>query len=90
MRRRNYERFDPEQVTVVPPVLTGKGLRTTRGYIRPSEPAGFGTIEPMSVLIVNRFVIPFETHRALAPRSHHRRRDHRKASVSESGLALSR
>ncbi len=55
-----WERFEKDRPVVVPPALTGKELRTERGYIRSGEPAGFGTIEPMSILIVNRFVVPFE------------------------------
>jgi len=55
-----YARFDPTAKVEVPPVLTGKALKTERGIIRAREPASFGTIEPLSILLVNRFVVPFE------------------------------
>jgi len=55
-----WPRFDKTRPVIVPPVLTGKELKNDRGHIRASAPATFGTIEPLSVLIVNRFVVPFE------------------------------
>lgn len=47
-----WSRYDKSRPMELPPVLTGKGRKGGR--------ASFGTIEPLSVLIVNRFVIPFE------------------------------
>lgn len=55
-----WTRFDDSRPMIVPPSISGDGLKTERGVIRSRPPAGFGTIEPMSVLIVNRFVVPFE------------------------------
>ena len=55
-----YPRFSPQVPEVVPPGLTGDGLTTDRGTIRSGPGASFGTIEPLSLLIVNRFVVPFE------------------------------
>lgn len=55
-----WTRFDRSKPMIVPPVLTGERLETERGVIKAREPAGFGTVEPMSILVVNRFVVPFE------------------------------
>lgn len=55
-----WTRYDRSKPVVVPPVLTGERLETERGVIKAREPAGFGTVEPMSILVVNRFVVPFE------------------------------
>lgn len=55
-----WRRFDETRPVVLPPSMTGKELVNERGTIRASTPAGFGTIEAMSVLIINRFVIPYE------------------------------
>lgn len=55
-----YPRFDESAPVVIPPSITGEGLKTKRGEIRAGKPASFGTIEPLSVLVVNRFVIPFQ------------------------------
>lgn len=55
-----YPRFDESKPMQIPPVMTGEGLKTKRGEIRAGKPASFGTIGPLSVLIVNRFVIPFQ------------------------------
>ena len=53
---RKYRRFDPEQEIEVPPVLEGKNVRG--GPLE--EPVSWGTVEPISILLVNRFVVPFE------------------------------
>lgn len=55
-----WPRFDETRPVVVPPALSGKAYETERGRIRAGAPATFGTIEPLSILIVNRFVVPFE------------------------------
>ncbi len=48
-----YRPVDPSAPTVVPTMLSG-------GTPEHPEPASFGTAEPMSLLLVNRFVVPFE------------------------------
>ncbi len=55
-----YRRFDPSKPVVIPPRISGEGLTTERGTIRAGKPAGFGTVQPLSVLLINRFVVPFE------------------------------
>ena len=55
-----WRRFDPTRPMPIPPRLTGESLTTERGTIRAGKPAGFGTIQPLSVLLVNRFVVPFQ------------------------------
>lgn len=57
-----WRRFDEDAPMVIPPAMTGEALETERGRIRknPEGISTFGTIEPMSVLLVNRFVVPFE------------------------------
>ena len=56
-----YPRPAGSRPEVIPPSITGEGLVTDRGRIRArEEPATFGTVEPLSVLLVNRFVVPFE------------------------------
>ena len=56
-----YPRPAGSRPEVIPPSLTGEGLVTDRGRIRAREaPATFGTVEPLSVLLINRFVVPFE------------------------------
>lgn len=44
----------------VPPALTGKALVHAEGYEPARKPAEFGEVEPMSLLMVNRFVVAFE------------------------------
>lgn len=48
-----YRPVDPNAKTVVPPMLKG-------GTPEHPEPAVFGTAEPLSLMLVNRFVVPFE------------------------------
>ncbi len=48
-----YRPVDPTAPTVVPTAMSG-------GTPQHPEPASFGTVEPMSLLLVNRFVVPFE------------------------------
>lgn len=55
-----YARFDESKPMIIPPAMTGLGLKTERGEIRARKSPSFGTIQPISVLIVNRFVVPFE------------------------------
>jgi hypothetical protein len=67
-----YKRFDETQPFEVPPVfleaqrpeIVPEGADTAPAAARSSDErdAGsfFGTVEPISVLLVNRFVIPFE------------------------------
>ncbi len=55
-----YRRFDDSKPMVVPPALTGEGLVTKRGELRASTPATFGTVQPISILLINRFVVPFQ------------------------------
>ena len=54
-----YPRFDDTQPIVVPPVLLREADVTPEAPPR-SDTVSFGTVEPISVLLVNRFVIPFE------------------------------
>lgn len=53
---RKYRTFDPEKRFEMPPVLAGEKPRG--GKL--TEPVSWGTVEPISVLLVNRFVVPFE------------------------------
>lgn len=53
---RKYRPYDPEQRFEVPPVLAGEHPRG--GKL--TEPVSWGTVEPISLLLVNRFVVPFE------------------------------
>ena len=53
---RKYRPFDPNQTYELPPVLRGENPRG--GPL--DEPVTWGTVEPLSVLLVGRFVIPFE------------------------------
>jgi NADH:ubiquinone oxidoreductase subunit 6 (subunit J) len=53
---RKYPRFDPDKKFETPPVLAGKSARG--GPL--DEPVSWGTVEPISILLVNRFVVPFE------------------------------
>ncbi|MEZ4459928.1 MAG: NADH-quinone oxidoreductase subunit J [bacterium] len=48
-----YRPVDPNQPTVVPPMISG-------GSPEHPEPAAFGTVEPISLMLINRFVVPFE------------------------------
>jgi NADH-quinone oxidoreductase subunit J len=69
---RKYTRFDDTQPLVVPPILTEADRPTMVPEGAEAAPAGahpsttrqsgarFGTVEPVSVLLVNRFVVPFE------------------------------
>ncbi len=53
---RKYREFNPQAPVGIPPQVAGDGIAGS-----PSEkPAAFGTVEPISALLVNRFVIPFE------------------------------
>ena len=64
-----YDRFNPDEEMVVPPAmvpdessedLPGKGAIEPR-LSQERGPGGiFGTVEPISILLVNRFVVPFE------------------------------
>lgn len=49
-----YRPFSNE-VSEMPPMLTGGEVNR-----RQVPPASFGTVEPLSLLLVNRFVVPFE------------------------------
>lgn len=53
---RKWRRTQNAPPVEVPPVLAGKNARG--GPL--NEPATWGTVEPISVLLVNRFVVPFE------------------------------
>lgn len=53
---RKYPTFKKDQTFEAPPALAGKN---TRGGER-QEPVRWGTAEPISILLVNRFVVPFE------------------------------
>jgi NADH:ubiquinone oxidoreductase subunit 6 (subunit J) len=59
-----YPTFDPDKKFEVPPVLVRSArARVTRDSaieVHPEATATFGTTQPLSLLIVNRFVIPFE------------------------------
>ena len=60
-----YDRFDPTRPMVVPPALEADRPEGTDDLnTRLSDKRGggglFGTVEPISILLVNRFVIPFE------------------------------
>lgn len=48
-----YRPVNPDKSTEVPPMLSGKAPDHP-------EPASFGTVEPISLMLVNRFVVPFE------------------------------
>lgn len=60
-----YDRFDPTRPMVLPPALA-EGAQgpaediNTRLSDHRSGGSLFGTIEPISILLVNRFVVPFE------------------------------
>jgi NADH-quinone oxidoreductase subunit J len=53
---RKYREFNPNAPVDIPPQIAGDG--------QPGSPnervAAFGTVEPISALLVNRFVVPFE------------------------------
>lgn len=51
-----YREFDRSQKVVVPPAL----LPAPESHVADRDPDPFGTIEPLSILLVNRFVISFE------------------------------
>lgn len=53
---RKYRTFNPDQRFEAPPVLQGKHARG--GEL--AKPVSWGTVEPISLLLVNRFVVPFE------------------------------
>lgn len=53
---RKYRPFDSTQKFETPPMYLGVDARG--GQLR--EPVSWGTIEPLSLLLVNRFVVPFE------------------------------
>jgi NADH:ubiquinone oxidoreductase subunit 6 (subunit J) len=60
-----YDRFDPTKPMVMPPALESDRPEGTDDLnTRLSDKRGggglFGTVEPISILLVNRFVIPFE------------------------------
>lgn len=55
-----YPRYDKTVPMPMPPAMTGVAMSNEHGNVRASGPAVFGTIKPISVLIVNRFVVPFE------------------------------
>ena len=55
-----YPRFEEGSPMVIPPGMTGEALKTKHGEVKRGRPATFGTIQPISVLMVNRFVVPFE------------------------------
>ncbi len=53
---RKYPTFEENPRIELPPVMQGKDTRG--GDLQ--EPVSWGTVEPLSLLLVNRFVIPFE------------------------------
>ena len=53
---RKYKPHNPDHRFEVPPVLAGEHPRG--GKL--DEPVSWGTVEPISLLLVNRFVVPFE------------------------------
>jgi len=53
---RKYRTFQKDKRFVAPPVLAGKHARG--GDLE--KPVSWGTVEPISLLLVNRFVVPFE------------------------------
>jgi NADH:ubiquinone oxidoreductase subunit 6 (subunit J) len=55
-----YPRFDDSRPMVIPPRMTGEALVTKHGSVAAAPPVTFGTVEPISLLIVSRFVLPFE------------------------------
>lgn len=55
-----YTRFDDSKPMVIPPRLTGEALVTKHGSVQAGPPATFGTVEPISLLMVSRYVLPFE------------------------------
>jgi NADH:ubiquinone oxidoreductase subunit 6 (subunit J) len=58
-----YRPYDPDRPFVVPPALEQGSKALDEGVRRRQERAQgnlFGTVEPISILLVNRFVIPFE------------------------------
>jgi NADH-quinone oxidoreductase subunit J len=55
-----FQRFDDSKPMEIPPRLTGEGLVTKHGSVPKLPPATFGTVEPISLLMVGRFVLPFE------------------------------
>lgn len=53
---RKYRTYQPDQKFELPPILEGRNVRG--GPL--GEEVSWGTVEPLSLLLVNRFVIPFE------------------------------
>ena len=58
-----YRTFDPDEKFELPPALR-PGVKAVGGEIQPRAERDqgnlFGTVEPIAILLVNRFVIPFE------------------------------
>ncbi len=50
-----YRTYDPDRSFEVPPVL-----RASEAQAQGGTSSMFGTVEPISILLVNRFVVPFE------------------------------
>lgn len=62
---QKYDRFDPTKPMVMPPALVEsdtEGVDDLNTRLSDKRGGGglFGTVEPISILLVNRFVIPFE------------------------------
>lgn len=53
---RKYREFDPTTPVAIPPQIGGDGIEGSPN----KDSAAFGTVEPISALLVNRFVVPFE------------------------------
>lgn len=60
---RKYRPFDPDRKFEVPPAMS-QGEQALAGESEQRTPQSkgdlFGTVEPISILLVNRFVVPFE------------------------------
>ncbi|MGM0557081.1 MAG: NADH-quinone oxidoreductase subunit J family protein [Myxococcota bacterium] len=62
---QKYDRFDPTRPMALPPALVKsdtEGVDDLNTRLSDKRGGGglFGTVEPISILLVNRFVIPFE------------------------------
>lgn len=54
-----YRPYDPEASVQIPPAISQTG-QVPEGAPRDPKAGLFGTVEPISLLLVNRYVIPFE------------------------------
>jgi NADH-quinone oxidoreductase subunit J len=58
-----YRPFLPDQTYTIPPALqhaVGEGSGAPASRAAEKQDGLFGTVEPVSILLVNRFVVPFE------------------------------